>query len=277
MSGSCLKSVLWLPGMPHMLKPEINAGYQSLHAAADALGAQLREAGIQRIVYFSTSWLSVLGQSVQMGQNLRGRHTDENWHELGDLEFSFNVDRAFGAALIERLRAQAMPVQAVDYVGFPVDTATIVADRLLNPERLPVSVLACHVYSDAAATRRLAGLLRAQIDASQQATAVVCVTGLSGRFFTTEIDLREDRISSAEDDRWNKQMLGWLSEGAWSEVDKNLSAYVAATKVDMGFKAYAFTRGLYGAALPPAAKCLAYGSLYGSGAAVLQFDSEGVS
>ncbi len=269
-SSSYLKRVYWVPGLPHVLQPQLNDSYQKLHDGMLAIAADIAAQKIERLLYFSTGWISVLGQSVQLGQELRGRHTDENWHELADLEFDFAVDREFGLGLIGRFQQAGLPAHKIDYVGFPVDTGTLVADRLLNPRRLPVSMVACHVYSDFPATERIAHIVREQIEASQRATAVVCVSGLSGRYFTSDIDPREDRISDAADDRWNHKLLAWLESGDYKTLEAQLPEYAAATKADMGLKAYAFAKGVYGGRWPGHAKCLAYGGLYGTGAAVVQ-------
>lgn len=266
-----LKKVYWVPGMPQVLLREKNASYQKLYAAMQQIAGDMQGLGVKRIIYFSTGWISVLGQSVQTGKNLRGKHTDENWHDLPDLEYAFNVDQKFGGALNERFLQAGLPSQTIDYEGFPVDTGTIVADRLVNPKHLPVSMVACHVYSDHAATVKIAGLVRAEIEASGIPTAVVCVGGLSGRYFTDVIDLAADRISDAGDDRWNQDVLKWLEAGNHQQLTAKLADYAGATKADMGLKAYAFTQGIYGQQWPVSAKTLAYGSLYGTGAAVIQF------
>ena len=100
-------------------------------------------------------------------------------------------------------------------------------------------------------------------------TAIVVVSGLSGRYFTTEIDYREDHIRDPKDDEWNRKMLSAMNAGDWSSVSKMRDEYCHVSKVDMGFKGLAFLEGAGACAAGRALKTKAYGAIYGTGAAVL--------
>lgn len=258
-----------VPGLPHLLKPELSPGYGELHKAMEALGDRWASAGVERILYYSTAWISVLGQLIQAGENLRGLHVDENWHELADLPFDFKVDVAFAKKVKATIESAGYQTKLVNYEGFPVDTGTIVADHLLNKGRFESNMVASCVYTDAADTEALAGLFREELNRDQRKTAVVGIQVLSGRYFTTEIDLREDQISDPGDDRWNRKMIAYLEAGDTAGFEKELPAYCAACKVEMGLKTYHWLKGL--GAISGKATCAAYAPVYGTGAAVLSW------
>lgn len=260
-----------VPGLPQLGHPERGPSYRALHDAMQALGEQWRVAGIQRIFYYSTQWISVLGQSFQARADLSGLHVDENWYELGDLPFKFRVDRPAAERLAAAAAAAGYQARLVDYDGFPVDTGTIVADSLLNPgARMQSLMMGCCVYSDYADTVKLAATALAAL-ADGVPTAAVAVSGLSGRYFTSDIDGREDHVNGKADDEWNRKVLAKLTAGDISGARADLPAYGAACKVDMGLKALAFLEGLQVATPGRHAKLLAYGALHGTGAAVLSF------
>jgi 2-aminophenol/2-amino-5-chlorophenol 1,6-dioxygenase alpha subunit len=270
MTGS-LKGIYLVPGLPHILhKPDANKHYTALRAGFAGVASEIEQRGVSRILYYSTSWIAVLGQMIQARECLKGYHVDENWHDQGNLNFDFRIDRKFSEVLAEKFRAAKHSVSLVDYEGFPVDTGTIVADELVNPRKLPTTIVANHVYTDFSGTVALAKLVRQAIDEEKVPTAVVVVSGLSGRFFTNVIDWREDAISDAQDDKWNKDLLDLMSSGKYEQVDSLIPEYGRATKADMGFKAYGFVRGLMPAE-QARANVLAYGAIYGTGAAVVSF------
>lgn len=265
-----LKAALWVPGLPHLLKPELNKSYGEISRAMTQVGQDLKDAGVERILYYSTQWISVLGHLYQAKKNLQGYHVDENWYDLVDLPFDFQVDAEFAGKLAAAATKDGYQTKLVDYEGFPVDSGTIVADTLLNPGKLATNMISCCVYSDYADTVKLAGGVRAVIDAGSKATAVVIVSGLSGRWFTREIDYSEDGVSDPADDRWNQRMIGLFEQGAYAEAEKLIPDYAGACKVDMGLKGLAFLRGI-GALDGRKATTKAYGGVYGTGAAVLRF------
>lgn len=266
-----LKAAALVPGLPHVLSPELNPHYASLAKGLAAVGDRFKAEGVERVIYYSTQWISVLGHLYQAKEKLKGLHVDENWYALGDLPFDFKVDVPFAKKLAAAASASGYQTKLVDYEGFPVDTGTIVADKLLNKGRFKANMVSCCVYSDYADTVKLAGTIQKMIDEDGVKTGVVCVSMLSGRFFTTDIDPREDHVSNTDDDQWNKRMLELFERGHFDQAEKLAPEYAGAARVDMGFKALAFLRGVGALKERKAAKLHAYGPLYGSGAAVVEF------
>ena len=171
-----------VPGSPHILFPEKNKGYGTINQAMKGVAQELKDRGVERIIYYSTQWLSVLGLSFQSRAKVAGRHVDENWHDLGDLVYEFNVDTPFTAKLSQNAAAQGFQTSLVDYDHFPIDTATIVADTLINPEHTPTCMIASHVYSDYAATEKLCRQLSEEIASDNKKTAIVGVSYLTTNF-----------------------------------------------------------------------------------------------
>jgi len=260
-----------VPGMPH-LKTNF-APYKELQQAMSRVQEDIARTGAQRILYYSTQWLSVLGVSFQARAELSGRHVDENWHELCDaLPFAMKVDCARAEKMALVANEQGFSTALIDFEGFPVDTGTIVADDVLNPDKLPVNMVSSHVYADHQATGKLAQTLAQVLSAADELpTAVVGVSMLSGNYFTEEIDLREDHIRNDESIEWDRKMMNAWQGAEYDQADALLADYAGATKADMGLKAYSFLRGFMQVRGEQPAEVLAYGAINGGGAAVVKF------
>ena len=259
----------FVPGLPHILQSDANSQYRDLNHAVTQIGKDLDARGVQRILYYSTQWLSVLGHSVQTRPRPTGKHLDENWYDICDLPFDFHVDQTMAKGMLASLNQAGYQARAVDYEGFPIDTGTIVADKLLNKRHLPVGMFSCCVYSDYNETIKLGQSLRAVLNELEGTTAVVAVSGLSQRFFTTEIDLREDHVRSPEDDVSNKKLLSLVTTKDWAHEREFLNQYTKTVKADMGLKALAFLEGMGVLGGDTRLRLNAYGAIYGTGAAVL--------
>lgn len=259
----------WVPGLPHLLRPDLNPAYESLSQACKDVGRQFERLGVKRILYYSTQWLSVLGQSVQVRSRVQGLHVDENWYDIASLDFDLKVDPLMAKNLISESREAGLQVRAIDYEGFPVDTGTIVANKLLNQSGIPAGMYSCCVYSDYQETIRIGEILAKSVLGLDGTTAIVVVSGLSGRYFTSKIDYAKDKIRDEQDRRWDQKMLLAMQEGRWTDVETMRSDYCKDAKVDMGLKGLAILKGA--GACEPGCKLItkAYGAIYGSGAGVL--------
>lgn len=266
---SCKMIYAWVPGLPHLLRPDLNDSYAKLALACEELGEEFKRQSVRRILYYSTQWLSVLGQSVQTRPRVKGLHVDENWYDIASLSFDFQIDQALARNMIEHSKEAGFQVRGIDYEGFPVDTGTIVANKLLNKADLPTGMYSSCVYSDYAETLRIGQVVKAAADSLDGVTAVVAVSGLSRRYFTTEIDFQEDHIRDPKDDLLNRKILAAMNEGDWLSVSKMREDYCRDAKVDMGLKALAFLDGAGACKTGRRLKTMAYGAIYGTGAAVM--------
>lgn len=261
-----------VPGLPHLLAPRSHPDSTALATAMGRMGDEMHAAGIRRVLYFSTQWISVLGHMLQARPRMHGMHVDENWHDLqgvDNIAYDFVIDTEFAIRLEQAMAQADFSTKLVDYEGFPVDTGTIVADRLLNRGRFKTGMLSCCVYSDAAETERLFKVVTEATKGDAVPTALVIVSGLSGRYFTTEIDPREDHISSPSDDTWNRRMLDLLVRQQVTTLDQVQPEFASQCKADMGFKALSVLKGVGAFAGDRTIRQLAYGAIYGTGAAVV--------
>jgi 2-aminophenol/2-amino-5-chlorophenol 1,6-dioxygenase subunit alpha len=272
--GQIVKGYI-MPGMPHVILPAESPSRRELREACRVAGANVREAQPNVLVIFSTQWVSVLGHLVQARPNPTGLHVDENWYDLGNLPYDFRTDLELARKTIDLGTAAGLQVRPVDYEGFPVDTGTLVALNFLNPRNeIPVVCISCNIYSGRDEELKLGQAAADAVRALGRRAVVVASTGLSGHYFTREITDDEDRIVSEEDDAENRKLLDLIATGKVMDAMDIVPEYAARTGADMQFKSYYWLMGAMGAGSVDrkiSGKALGYGSIWGSGAAVIEF------
>ena len=228
-----------VPGQPHpLLAPGKNAGWASLRKSYEAVGREIAHSGAELMLVYSTQWFSVIGHLFQVDPKPKWTLVDQNWYELGEIPYEFRIDPEFGKLYASICKEHGMQTATVAYHGFPIDTGTVVALKLLNPDNaIPASVVSCNIYAEREETRALGFAARAAIEQYGKKTIVVCVTNLSNRYEVADIDPANDRISSQKDDEWNRKILEMLGEGRLEDVAQVARDFAREANADMGFKA----------------------------------------
>ncbi len=271
MSGLLQKAYL-VPGQPHiLLGADRNAGWASLKASYEAVGREIERSGAGLILLYSTQWFSVIGHLFQTDPNPTWTLVDQNWYDLGEIPYSFRVDPEFGVLYAGICKDLGMQTATVAYHGFPIDTGTVVALKLLTPNNaIPASVVSCNIYAERDETRALGRAARTAIERYGKKTIVVIVSNLSNRFEVGEIDVAHDRISSSKDDEWNRKILEMLGEGRLEDVAQVAREFGREANADMGFKAIWWLAALAGENNKYDGKVWDYQPVWGTGNAIVE-------
>ena len=262
-----------VPGIPHPLQcPEANEGWGRLRDAFDQARRAIAESGAERLLIYSTMWPSVIGHQIQARPVSEWVHVDELFHDLGSIPYRFEMDPEFAHAIQASAQARGLEARTVDYHGFPIDTGSVVALKLLNPNNeLPACIVSSNVYADRLETTVLGKAARDAIAAVGKKTAVCVVATLSNRLFTDFIDPKDDRVHSLKDDEWNRKLLEFLDAGRLEDVaqlSRNIHDQVRVKKV-VNYKPMWWLSAVMGAHNNYKGEVLAYEALYGTGAAVV--------
>jgi 2-aminophenol/2-amino-5-chlorophenol 1,6-dioxygenase alpha subunit len=261
-----------VPGQPHiLLAADKNDGWGALKAAYEQIGREIESSGAELLVVYSTQWFSVIGHLFQVDPNPKWTLVDQNWYDLGEIPYSFNVDAKFGDSYCGICKSAGMQAATVNYHGFPIDTGTVVALKLLTPNNaVPASMVSCNIYAERDETRALGRAARAAIDRYGKKTIVVVVTNLSNRYEVADIDPAEDRISSSKDDEWNRKILEMLGEGRLEDVAQVAREFGREANADMGFKAVWWLAALMGENNLYDGKVWAYAPVWGTGCGIVE-------
>jgi 2-aminophenol/2-amino-5-chlorophenol 1,6-dioxygenase subunit alpha len=261
-----------VPGQPHpLLAPEKNEGWASLRRSYEAVGREIAKSGAELLLVYSTQWFSVIGHLFQVDPKPAWTLVDANWYEYGSIPYEFRIDPEFGKLYCGIAKSRGMQAATVAYHGFPIDTGTVVALKLLNPDNaIPASVVSCNIYAEREETRALGVAGRAAIDAYGKKTVVVCVTNFSNRYEVADIDPAHDRISSQKDDEWNRKLLEMFGEGRLEDVAQVARDFAREANADMGFKAIWWLGAVMGEHNRYDGKVWDYQPVWGTGNAIVE-------
>lgn len=272
LNSQSVRGAYIVPGQPHIyLAPDRNAGWASLREAYQAVGREIANSGAELLLVYSTQWFSVIGHLMQVDPNPKWTLVDQNWYEFGEIPYSFRIDPAFGELYAGICKANGMQASTVNYHGFPIDTGSVVALKLLNPDNaIPASIVSCNIYAERDESRALGFAARAAIEQYGKKTIVVCVTNLSNRYEVGDIDPARDRVSSAKDDEWNRKILEMLGEGRLEDVAQVAREFGREANADMGFKAIWWLGALMGEHNRYDGKVWDYQPVWGTGSAIVE-------
>ncbi len=271
MSG--IISGLIVPGLPQpLLAPEQNPGWRRLREAFAAAGEALRAQRPDVLLIYSVMWPSIIGHQIQADPAPSWVHVDELFHDLGSIPYTFRVDADFAETLRGAAEARGLRARTVAYRGFPIDTGSVVALKLLTPNNeIPACIVSSNVYSDRAETVVFGKAAADAARASGKRVAAAVVTTLSNRLFTDFIDPAEDRIHSPKDDEWNRKLLELLGDGRLEDVaqlSREIHRQIRVHKV-VNFKPMWWLSAAMGQHNHYTGRIFGYEALYGTGGAVV--------
>jgi reactive intermediate/imine deaminase len=272
MTGGVVKGII-VPGLPHpLLVPEQNADWTRIRRGFESAAAELIASDADLLVIYSTLWPSIIGHQIQALPEPEWVHVDELFHDLGSIPYKFRIDSEFATQLRDSSARRGLTARTVAYHGFPIDTGSIVALKLLNPEnRLPAVIVSSNIYADRSETIVFGKALADALQQTRRRAAAIAVTTLSNRFFTRFIRPEEDRIHSAKDDEWNLKLLEFLGEGRLEDVaqlSRAIQKQIRVKKV-VSYKSMWWLSAAMGQHNNYVGQVHAYGALYGAGGAVV--------
>ena len=161
----------------------------------------------------------------------------------------------------------------MNYDAFPIDTGSITALSLLNPDnRIPSTIVSSNMYANRSETIVLGKAIRDALASGGRKAVVVVVSSLSNRMFTEPIEPSEDRIHSQKDDDWNRKILEFFEDGRLedlSQLSREIHGQIRVQKV-VAYKPAWWMASTMGQHNNYHGEVLAYEALNGSGGAVIQ-------
>ena len=272
-NGSIVKGLL-VPGIPHpLLAPEQNEGWARLRQGFEEARREIEATDADLILVYSTMWPSIIGHQVISRAEPEWTLVDEIFHDLGSIPYRFKTDVDLANAWCDASKARNAAFRTVDYHGFPIDTGSVVALKLLNPDnRLASVICSSNVYADRAESVVFGKAARDALERMGRKVAVVVVMSLSNRFFTDWIDPSDDRIHSQKDDEWNRKLLEFLGEGRLedaAQLSRQIQQQIRVHKV-VNFKPLWWMSAVMGQHNNYDGTVHAYAPIHGAGAAVVQ-------
>jgi reactive intermediate/imine deaminase len=264
---------LFVPAHPHpLLCPEKNPSWARLRESYEQARLMIEESEAELILIYSTLWTSIIGHQFQGLKEPEWVHVDDDFHYLGSMPYKFLIDTQFAENLSNCAKVRGLESRIVAYHGFPIDTGSVVALSLLNPDnRLPAGICSSNIYSNRGETIVLGKSANDAIKKSGKKVAVVVVSSLSNRMFTDKIEPHEDKIHSQKDDEWNQKILEFLGEGRLedvSQLSRQIHQQIRVQKV-VTFKPMWWLAGVMGQHNNFTGKVHSYEPVHGAGCAIV--------
>ena len=274
-NGEIVESFV-VPVHPHtVLAPEQNEGWNRLRQAYDEAAKIITDSGADLLIIYSTTWPSIIGHQLISDPNPEWVMVDHDFHELGSINYSFNIDAEFAELWNAENKTRSLQSRCVNYQGFPIDVGSVVALTLLNPDnKIPAVIVSSNVYADRSETTVLAKACRDIVKKTGRKAVAITAMSLSNRMFTEHIDPKDDKIHSLKDDEWNRKILEFLGEGRLEDVgqlSRTIQQQIRVQKV-VNFKPMWWLSAMNENRNNLTGNVLAYEAVHGAGCAVVNLN-----
>lgn len=262
-----------LPGLIQpLLTPDANPGYRKVRNAFEQVRAEIENTDADLILIYSTLWPSILGHQIQALPEPEWTLVEEEFHDLGSVPYKLRIDSEFAECYNKHALQRGLHSRTIAYHGFPIDSGSIVALQLINPNnRLPAVIVSSNIYADRAETVVLAKAAVSALKEQGKRAVAVIISTLSNRLHTNYIDPKDDCINSLKDQEWNLKILEFLEKGRLEDVAQ-LSRQIhreARVKKVSNFKPFWWLSSVMGAHNRYTGKVFEYQPIYGTGCAVV--------
>lgn len=270
--SSVLKGYV-VPGLPHiLLAPEKNPGWQKMRNAFEEVQKEIDASGAEILVIYSTYWSSILGHQIQADPEPEWVHVDDQFYDLGSIPYKFKMDAKFAELLKDKCTSRGLQARTIAYHGFPIDTGSVVALKLLNPKnKIPAVIISSNIYSDRAESIVLGKATRDAIEASGKKAICLVITSLSNRMHTTPVPPEKDKINSLKDHEWNLKFLEYLQAGRLEDASQLSRQFHREARVQkvVNYKPFWWLAGVMGQNNLFGGKLYEYQPIIGTGNALV--------
>ena len=265
-----------VPVHPHtVLAPDQSPGWRRLRDAFDEAAQTIRDLEADLLIIYSTTWPSIIGHQIQADPNPEWVMVDHDFHDLGSIPYSFNIDAEFAHAWNEANEKRGLQSRCVNYKGFPIDVGSVVALTLLNPDNtIPAVIVSSNMYANRSETTVLAKSCLDVVKAQGRRAVAITAMSLSNRMFTDFIRPEDDKIHSLKDDEWNRKILEFLEQGRLEDVgqlSRTIHRQIRVQKV-VAFKPMWWLSAMNGNRNDLTGRVMAYEAIHGAGGAVVHLD-----
>lgn len=262
-----------LPGLVQpLLSPEANPSYGKVRAAFDKVREEIERSDADVILIYSTMWPSILGHQIQAMPEPEWTLVDEEFHDLGSIHYKLKIDSEFAHCYNKHAQSRGLHSRTIAYHGFPIDTGSVVALKLINPHnKIPAVIVSSNIYADRAETVVLGKAAVAALKEQGKKAVAIIISTLSNRLHSNFIDPKDDKINSLKDQEWNLKILEFLEKGRLEDVAQ-LSRQIqreARVKKVSNFKPFWWLSAVMGPHNRYTGQIYEYQPIYGTGCAVI--------
>lgn len=283
------------PHPPHLVygenppqnKPRSQGGWEILRWAYERCREKIRTIKPDVILVHSPHWQTVVGHHFLSVPKLSGLSVDPIFPHLFQYSYEMDVDMELAAVCAEEAAAEGLLTRRMTNPNFRVDYGTIVSLHMLNPDwDIPVLGISAnnspyyhaHDYAQEQMVKLGQATRRAIEKTGRRAVLAASVT-LSHLHFDREPALPEDMsrefIYSHEQYLWDMKVIDLLRQGKLDEFQAVLPEFMEKTAAEVKAGSLMWMLAAMDFPAIPAA-VHGYGSVIGTGNAVMEWDLAGV-
>jgi len=289
-AGAILAGFL-APHPPHLVygenppqnEPRSEGGWEILRWAYETVRKRIEQLQPDVLLVHSPHWITSVGHHFLGVPHLEGRSVDPIFPNLFRYQFSLDVDVELAQACCEEAQARGLVSKMMRNPKFRVDYGTITTLHMVRPQwDIPVVGISANNSPYYLDTKEGLGEMdvlgratRAAIERTGRRAVLLASNTLSHWHFHEEPDLPED-MSKEHPERydgykWDMRMIELMRRGRMQEVFTLLPQFIDEAFAEV--KSGAFT-WMHAAMHYPelAAKFYGYGTVIGTGNAVMEWD-----
>lgn len=284
------------PHPPHLVyaeNPPQNAaksecGWETLRWGYERMRENLNKLNYDVLVVLSPHWRTYVGTHVLAVPHLKSLSVDPIFPHLFRYSYDLKVDVPLAESIHQEIKAEGLPTKLMKNPDFRVDYGTITSCHLVNPKwDKPIVGISSHAVSSYFSPDvmqeemiQLGKATRRAIEKSGKRCVLLASNSLSHRHFTKEPPVPEDmsheHIYNHSQYLWDMRMIELMKKGKTKEMVELIPDFTeqAVSETDSG----ALTWMMSAMNFPDlAGKVHAYGTVIGTGNAIVEWSKEGAS
>lgn len=290
--GSIIAGVL-APHPPHLVyaenppqnEPRSEGGWDVLRWGYERLRERIKAKKPDVFIVHSPHWMTVVGHHVLGLPHFKGLSVDPIFPHLFRFQYDVKVDVDLSLLIAEEGKKAGMTMKVMKNPDFRLDYGAITSNYLTNPAMdIPIVSISSnnspYYFSNEVGQEEMKKLGEAThraVERSGKRAVLLASNSLSHRHFTTEPEIPEDmsaeHIYHHGQYLWDMEILKMMRQGRSQELIDCLPEFMDQASAEV--KAGALTWMLSALGMPSyPAEVHAYGSVIGTGNAVVEWDHE---
>ncbi|WP_432847927.1 hypothetical protein ACQPXB_44280 [Amycolatopsis sp. CA-161197] len=282
------------PHPPHLIyadnppqnEPRSTGGWETLRWAYDEVRRRIRELRPDVLVVHAPHWITMVGHHVNCVPNPRGVSVEPIFPNLFRYHFDFRTDVELAEAMVGSFEEHGLVTRAMREPGVRVDYATIGALHMANPRwDIPVVSISAnnnpYFYADAELEQMdvLGTATRVAIERTGRRAVLLASNSLSHLHFDRETELPEDmgREYAYNNDQYRADMklLETVRSQPTSALRTAIPEHIEASEAETKSGSLSWLLAALGWP-DTTGDILGYGTIIGTGNAVVEWRPEGV-
>ena len=293
MSQGQIVAGILAPHPPHLVyaenppqnEPRSEGGWDVLRWGYERLRKNLKAKKPDVYIVHSPHWMTYVGHHVLGVPHFKGLSVDPIFPHLFRFQYDVKVDVDLSMLLVEEGKKQGLLMKVMNNPEFRLDYGAITSNYLCNPPMdIPIVSISSnnspYYFSNEVGQEEMKKLGEAThraVERSGKRAVLLASNSLSHRHFVTEPEIPEDmsheHIYHHGQYLWDMEVLKMMREGRTQELVDILPEFMDMASAEV--KAGALTWMLAALGMPSyPAEIHAYGSVIGTGNAVVEWDHE---